>query len=407
MLNLSKQEVDSFLPSLLDPSTIFNQSLSQNTTRVILVRHGRSTYNEAGRYQGCSDESVLTEKGHKTAYQTGVALKSVKIDVIYTSPLKRVRETAQEIINARSSFNASIPPILVTDKLKEIDLSAWQGLSYQYVKEDYAQEYFCWKNSPHQFKLPDQATFPVLDLYQKAREFWQEILPQHQGKTILIVSHGGTNRALINTAIGISPDSYHFIQQCNCGISILEFNQLESKRGQLKALNLTAHLGKTLPKLKEGKQGLRLLLLSADSSRHQLQQLAKFWQQESIDFVFSNNWESSFVFTQSLCPKRSQFLYLQVPKNNVLKVWQQQIFFEKIVKSLATEQSLVTGLIVLDRVNLNQVLTKISSSYAEVFADNSLNIIHYPHLDKHPIFQEIAITTSELGQKTEKVCLKN
>ena len=387
MLNLSQQEVNLFLPSLLNPSTIFNPSLSRDTTRVILVRHGRSTYNEAGRYQGCSDESVLTEQGRKTAYQTGVALKSVEIDVIYTSPLKRVRETTQEIINARSSFNASIPPMLVTDKLKEINLSAWQGLSYPYVKENYPQEYFCWKNSPHQFKLPDQEIFPVLDLYQKARKCWQEILPRHQGKTILIVSHGGTNRALINTAMGITPENYHFIQQCNCGISILEFNQLESQQGKLKALNLTAHLGKTLPKLKEGKQGLRLLLLSADTSRHQLQQLAKFWQQESIDFVLSNNWESSSVFTQSLCPKRSQFLYLQVPNNNILKVWQQQIFLDNIVKSLATEQSLVTGLIVLDRVNLNQILTEISNGYAEAFADNSLNVIHYPRLDKHPIWQ--------------------
>ena len=391
MLNLAPREVSSSLPTLLSPAHILNQTQSPNTTKVILVRHGRSTYNDQGRYQGCSDESVLTEKGHKSAYQTGVALKSVDIDVIYTSPLKRVRETAQEIINARSNFPASIPPLLVTDKLKEINLAAWQGLSYQYVKEHYAREYFCWKNSPHRFKLLDQETFPVIDLYEKAQQFWQEILPQNQGKTILIISHGGTNRALINTAIGTTPDSYHFLQQCNCGISILEFNQLESQQGKLKALNLTAHLGKTLPKLKEGKQGLRLLLLSADTSEHQLQQLAKFWQQESIDFIFSNSWESSSLFAQGLCPKSSKFLHLQVPANNILKVWQQQIFLEKIVNSLATEKSLVSGLVIIDRVNLNQVLKEISGSYAEVFADNSLNIIHYPHLDEHPIFQEIAI----------------
>ena len=37
--------------------------------------------------------------------------------------------------------------------------------------------------------------------------FWQKVLSKHQGQTILIVAHGGTNRALINTAIGLQPDN--------------------------------------------------------------------------------------------------------------------------------------------------------------------------------------------------------
>jgi probable phosphoglycerate mutase len=45
-------------------------SLSTPSTKIILVRHARTTYNEQGRYQGSSDDSVLTEKGHQDALST-------------------------------------------------------------------------------------------------------------------------------------------------------------------------------------------------------------------------------------------------------------------------------------------------------------------------------------------------
>ena len=425
MLDLSLPEPNSSLPNLLNPTAIINQSLSPNSTRVILVRHGRSTYNEQGRYQGCSDESVLTEKGKKTAYQIGRVLQSIDIDIIYSSPLKRVRETTQQIINARNSFKVSIPPLIFTDKLKEINLAHWQGSFYQDIQDNYAEEYWFWKKYPHQFKLLDPETnreyFPVIDLYQKAQQFWQEILPQAQGKTILIVSHGGTNRALINTAIATEPDNnvrlrkvvglekqgsrgrrnyaypnsiaepahYHYLQQCNCGISILEFNHSATKQVKLKALNLTTHLGKTLPKLKEGKKGLRLLLVSANLSSQELQQLAEFWQQESIDFIFSNTWEYSAIFAQYLFPNRSQILHIQVLDRDFITVWQQQIRSEKIRTYFKTEQSLITGLVIAEQANINEIMHQVSGSYAQTFAHNCLSIIHYPDLNKHPIIQGV------------------
>lgn len=393
MINISSQATrQDSLPSLLCPADIFNHTQSK-TTKVILVRHARSTYNDRGVYQGCSDESVLTEKGQQDAYQTGMALKSIDIDAIYASPLKRVRQTITQILNARRKSAQNIPSLVVTNQLKEINISVWQGLSYKYVQENFSQEYFYWKNSPEQFKLINpttgQETSPVLDLYQQAEQFWQEILPQHQGETILVVTHGGTNRALINTALGIEPTKYNFLQQSNCGISILEWKEQEAPQACLKALNLTAHIGKTLPKLKEGKQGLRLLLLSADISDCQLQQLAEFWQQESIDFILSDHYQSFAPFIQDLCSNRSELLYLQVPANKVLEVWRKQILTGKLFNSLTIEKPLVTGLVVIDRANLNQVLAEVSRNYAQVFARNCLNIIHYPDLDRHPIFQAI------------------
>lgn len=402
----------SSFPNLLCPSDIVDRlrwhaerdRTQSQSIKVILVRHARSTYNHQGRYQGCSDESVLTEQGQQDAYRTGVALQAIKIDAIYASPLQRVQQTVTQIVNVRKESAKNVPPVLVTDNLKEINISLWQGLTYQYVQENFARPYFDWKNSPEKFKLINsttkQETFPILDLDRQVKEFWQEILPRHQGKTILVVSHGGTNRALINTALGIKPINFHFLQQSNCGISILEFPQNQLCQANLLALNLTAHIGKALPKLKEGKQGLRLLLLSGDNSQEQFQQLAEFWQQESIDFILSDCFESSAPFIQSLCSNRSQLFYLQVPTEGILEVWQQQILSGKIGNSLTNKQPLITGLIIVDRELLKQLLAQVSSSYSQVFTHNLLTIIHYPDLDRHPIFQGITAMTQHQASKS-------
>jgi bisphosphoglycerate-dependent phosphoglycerate mutase len=109
-------------------------------TRVILVRHGQSTYNALGLYQGSSDESVLTELGRSDARLTGNFLKGVVFDAVYSSSLKRAQETAREILRGRS-HNCDPRSIAVTDKLRETDLPAWQGLAFQYVRETFPEEY--------------------------------------------------------------------------------------------------------------------------------------------------------------------------------------------------------------------------------------------------------------------------
>nr|WP_255412122.1 phosphoglycerate mutase family protein [Cyanothece sp. BG0011] len=69
------------------------------TTRVIIVRHGQSSYNAQRLIQGRSDESVVTEKGRQDAQKVGNTLSSLPIDAIYCSPLQRAKTTAEIIQN--------------------------------------------------------------------------------------------------------------------------------------------------------------------------------------------------------------------------------------------------------------------------------------------------------------------
>jgi phosphoserine phosphatase len=233
------------------------------STRVIIVRHGQSSYNSQGRIQGRSDDSILTEKGRADAAQIADTLKSIQIDAAYCSPLQRAKSTA-EIITANLDAGVILQP---DEQLLEIDLPIWEKLFKEDVKANFPEQYRFWKSKPHELRMeiPDgngvKEHYPVLALYQQAEAFWQKLLNEHQGDTVLIVAHNGINRALIATALRMSPSRYHSIQQSNCGITVFNFAGGWGEAVQLESLNLTSFVGETLPKVRPGHRGPRLLLV--------------------------------------------------------------------------------------------------------------------------------------------------
>lgn len=240
-------------------------------TRVIIVRHGQSSYNAQKRIQGRSDGSVLTPKGETDAQQVGAVLAQLPIDTIYCSPLQRAQRTATIIY--RGFDNP--PPLYPTPDLLEIDLKLWENWTKSDVIAQFPDEYRCWHERPQDFTMKlanGEEIFPVQALYQQAQDFWQKQLPQMEGKTILIVAHNGVNRCLIMAAIGMPVSHYHRLQQSNCNINVLNFSGVWGDPVQLESLNQTSHLGIPLPPPRSDKNRLRLLLI-----RHGETQ----WNQES------------------------------------------------------------------------------------------------------------------------------
>lgn len=291
-------------------------------TRIILVRHGKSTYNQERRIQGRLDKSILTEAGRSGALQVGDTLSSIAFDAAYTSPLQRAKETA-EIILSRLTNPPQLQP---TDQLMEIDLPLWEGMLRQDAIDKFPEAYQQWQKQPDKFsmKLPSAdgeiEHFPVLAVFASARQFWKEILSRHRDGTILVVGHNGINRALIATASEISPDYYQSIQQSNCGISVINFGtspvatdeQADPKKKlavQLESLNLTAHTGEIFPKPRDGHRGPRLLLVRHgetdwnkagkfqgqidvplnDNGREQSRRAAEFLKDVKLDFAISSS----------------------------------------------------------------------------------------------------------------------
>ncbi|MDV2990477.1 MAG: 2,3-bisphosphoglycerate-dependent phosphoglycerate mutase [Chroococcidiopsis sp. SAG 2025] len=398
-------------------------------TRVILVRHGQSTYNALGLYQGSSDESVLTEVGRTDARLTGDFLKGVVFDAIYSSSLKRAQETAQEILRVISS----LAQLRLTNKLRETNLPAWQGLSFQYVRENFAKEYRLWKQHPHLFEMELHAVgeivrrqggqgrqgssvasalivnqqpttnsqqldkfFPALDLYQRVREFWQEILPRHRGQTVLLVTHGGTNRALISTALGITPDRYHCIQQSNCGISVLNFPDGSLESGQLEAMNLNTHVGEHLPKPQEGGKGLRLLLVPSGTNAAQTQNIARFLKQVRIDFSLNSILDSYHITVQQILQYHPETVQFEVLREDIPEAWQAVIGR----RSRANSQQLTTGLVMTSEETIARLIGHVFNMNSDVserilVKKGTISCLQYPG-DRHPpILQAMNILTTQ------------
>lgn len=238
------------------------------------MRHGESNFNSAGLVQGRGNldqpekQSVLTATGRSQAEAAGIALSDLSFAAAYCSPLVRAQQTATIAL----AVATNPPALLPHEGLYEINLPDWESLTFEQVKSQFPDAYDKWQNAPHEMAMGDR--YPVHDLFAQAKAFWHQILPQHQGETILLVGHSGINRALIATALDLQPSEYHSLQQSNCAISVLNFSasngnlkdsQALKFNAQLESLNLTSHLsaitGSILPAMRKGHLGPRILLV--------------------------------------------------------------------------------------------------------------------------------------------------
>ena len=92
-------------------------------TEIIMVRHGETEWNVVEVFRGRIDIE-LNETGIKQAELLAEYLSDSKVDVIYSSPLKRALKTA-EIIAGYHRLDVEVAPSLI-----DLDYGKWQGLSH-------------------------------------------------------------------------------------------------------------------------------------------------------------------------------------------------------------------------------------------------------------------------------------
>jgi phosphoserine phosphatase len=370
-------------------------------TRVILLRHGQSNYNVLGLYQGNSDRPNLTSLGRQQAQETAHFLKNIKFDAIYSSPLKRATDTAREVIKTIDDAQ----DLKIVPHLKETELPQWEGLPFEVVKEQFELDYYCWKQKPHAFRMKatEGTEFsPTQELYNRIERFWQETLPKHQGQTILVVSQGGTNRALVSTALGVSPARYHCIEQSNCAVNLLTFRGESSNLVQIKALNRVGHTDKKIAELPVDR-GLRLLLVSnRDGCSPKISELSEFLKDVKIDLSISDRQESSIAISDRILLHHPQAIGLQVEREDFLQLWQKDIN----IQNNSSRQEATTALVIANDRAIQDFLARILEiNPARLSSLNlhpgTVSIIHYPTLQHPPSIQGINICGSSSLIPTE------
>ena len=192
------------------------------TLRLLLVRHGLSSFNVENKIQGRDDASILTADGLQQAKRVGKAIKDLPISAIYSSPLKRAASTTNEIIN---QFDAPIEPIYHKGLL-EIELSAWSGLTSEEVESQFPEKYLEWKVNPEELRLKrenGEEYKPISDLINQAHEFVNEIVQRHSSKeneTVVLVAHNAILRCIIIDLLSKPNNLFRRLKINNASISV-------------------------------------------------------------------------------------------------------------------------------------------------------------------------------------------
>lgn len=158
-----------------------------------LLRHGQSEWNKSNRFTGDVDVD-LTSQGMKEARRAGELLKTIPIDCVFTSELKRSVDSASIAIHSRGE---SILPTESSSLLNERNYGDLQGLNKSDVAKTYGvEQVMLWRRSysarpPNGESLEDTArrTLPY---------FKQRILGEiGRGKNVLVVAHGNSLRTIV------------------------------------------------------------------------------------------------------------------------------------------------------------------------------------------------------------------
>lgn len=201
-----------------------------NTT-ITLVRHGETSWNALGKFQGCNDIELSNEGIQQAQYLSKRFVNN--FDHIYTSPLKRARQTAEIICQGSNTT------LMVASDLREINFGDWEGLTREEIEANFPEKFIEWRN--------DEINGPMCggDLSLKKASIRSEkaileIAKKHQGENIIIVAHGGIIKAGLIGIFDLKMTMYHKMILGNTSVSKIIFDDNYNPR--IITLNDTSHL---------------------------------------------------------------------------------------------------------------------------------------------------------------------
>ena len=205
---------------------------------IILARHGETDWNVDEVFRGRIDVE-LNEKGVRQAELLGEYLSGLKIDAVFSSPLKRALKTAKTVAGHHALG------VDIVQGLIDFDYGEWQGLSHREVKEKYPELYAKWTSRPEQVKMP--AGERLKDVRRRAMAVVDKVVERYDKGRVVLVSHRVVNKVLICALLGL--DNAHFwnIRLDTCAITGFSY---EEGRFILSRHNDTSYLkpvGKALP----------------------------------------------------------------------------------------------------------------------------------------------------------------
>lgn len=195
--------------------------------RLLLARHGQSTWNAERRFQGATD-IALSPLGRAQAAALGQALAGYRVSAAYVSPYRRARETAEIALLDKPV------PLSAMDELRELSLGDWEGCTVDEVRGREGDPYRAWLLAPHDCPPPNGE--PLDAVYRRVQSAVERISAAHgDDEDVLVVAHGGVISVYACVLLGCSFNSLWRLRVDNASLTVV-------KPPRLVSLNDTAHL---------------------------------------------------------------------------------------------------------------------------------------------------------------------
>lgn len=203
-------------------------------TRIVFARHGESEWHRADRYVGSSDID-LTARGRDQARELGAWAAGQDLSALWSSPLRRCRDTAQAVATATGL------EVRVEARLQELDFGIAEGVTRADLEREHPLAYAAFVTDPvgHHFPGGDDPRVAARGFVAALRD----IAAGHPHERVLVVAHATVLRLALCDLLGVPLSSYRstFPRLTNGSVSEIEVSDAESSPSRgvgLLALNV-------------------------------------------------------------------------------------------------------------------------------------------------------------------------
>lgn len=184
--------------------------------QIVLVRHGATDWNLQGRCQGATDRE-LSDVGRRQAEQIAALLSNESIQAVYSSDLRRARQTAQLISQPHRL------PVMIEEKIRELDHGELEGLTFNEIKQGYAAFLARWRSEPAEIQVPGGEK--LSDVAERAWQGVTRIAERHPAaESIVVVSHNFPILGIVCRVTGTHLNSYRSFHLDPCSVTRLRYD---------------------------------------------------------------------------------------------------------------------------------------------------------------------------------------
>lgn len=202
-----------------------------SVTNIFIARHGETEYNRSNRLQGRGVDILLNAKGRQQAKAIANFLKGQTIDHIFSSSLRRSKQTAEIIADLFQKEYSCF------SELDEMSFGYLEGRPAKEVEQDLDEIHTAWQNGNVHY-APRNGESPS-EVLQRVSSCTEMLINKHQGLNILFILHGRLIRVLLSDWLKFGLSEMHRIKHTNGALYHLKW---ENQKFQPVFLNKTEHL---------------------------------------------------------------------------------------------------------------------------------------------------------------------